>query len=506
MPQQNSNDKFDITADPEFRRLDRSARHNILMQADPEYKALDAAGQKRVQDVIENTEVSSTGIVGPKGSLAPRSSVASGFRESARNFAQGIGSLLAPPESAEQTYPEAVAKRLGTGLYQGAKGALAKGAQQRQEGLDIVDQYPYEGRLRMARGGVTALSAFNPLATGPVSEINQIMDSSDPHKTARATGSGIFNIMTLLVPEAVEKLGVPISPEMRANRLKFAAGESREMMHNLPEVIPEIEKTVNSSGVVPKKGGDFFKAVADTANRLNGEVDAAIAPIANQHFFPAETIQKLEQYKLKNSRWDVTNPGAVEVIDNAIKKYKNFFSYEDARGVVKDMRKELSPLRKAKTSTAASAILSDAEDAVNKIVSDTMSDALDRGYARTSGKPFEYWQDLRNKQSGIINVRDSLMNRITEAEYKAGAKKGAPALEGVHPHIYIGTDFIPRAHISGWQTILNNSTTLTDIDKAVLRAWTPSPVARTARAVKPVTRGTFAARTIPPSASQKDQQ
>src|SRR5258706_164448 len=138
-------------------------------------------------------------MVGP--SAVGPNSVTGGLARRGVEAVKGLAGLAAPPEGPTETaIGLAGGGPIGLALYRTGKGMVGAeqtAAQQAKEQL---------GKGQYGRAAVTGLSMLDPLAIGPVTNINKLEAEGRPQE---AKGAGLFDALSLLVGRKVGKEPTP---------------------------------------------------------------------------------------------------------------------------------------------------------------------------------------------------------------------------------------------------------------------------------------------------------
>ena len=433
--------------------------------------------------------------------------IAHGMVQNVKDTYKGMKGLFAPPSSPEEFAASAgqygplslAAQRIGKGMYQSEEKALGQ-----------VGTLASTGNMPRAR--VTAMSMVNPFAVGPVTRINDLVSEG---KLDEATGSGLTDLISLGIGYLLGDTGLTKGPatlpsrEAATNRLYYATGaESGEMMpKKLPMIESDIVDYIRKNNPRLKDINDVSDVLKNITKAKNAEVDAGMAQLRGQQFFPTETVNDLIALKreYQGMMRSEANTKAIARIQQEIDEFRNqvVMDYDQAR---KELQKRIDDSRtfSSKTNPARTGV----DDAIEKIVHDSMGRSIDRGLERVTGKPFDYWQRLRKSQADFIDVRDFVNGRAKALEAQYRSKKGAPAFSRIKPHVYMTPmdPLLPHAHISGFQSAFDSGAKIGPVNKAVSRINAPS---RTAQAVKGAALGLPAGKATPfpgpPSSDDEDE-
>jgi len=164
---------------------------------------------------------------------------------------KGVLGLFKPPETTAEKV-SLLAGPAGPLLMRlgiGGANAIKQSAPQVVDQLNAANQIP-EGNaaikaLSYTRAGNTALSMFNPLATGAVSNVNQLQDQGKP---AQAAGSGIMDSLALLLGMKGTKstaldsgnLANDLRPALKPKDLQFG--------QNVKTAFPAIQDQIATTG------------------------------------------------------------------------------------------------------------------------------------------------------------------------------------------------------------------------------------------------------------------
>lgn len=409
--------------------------------------------------------------------------MAAGAVRNVKDTWKGMKALVAPASKEE----EGAASKIPIPIYRAGKGMLDS-----MKSADAQSQLQWN-RKQYGRSIVSGIASLNPLAAGPVSRINDLVDQG---KLDEAAGSGIVDALSLGISYVLGKKADAPTREATLNRMSYATGESKNAMmaERLPRIANEVADHIEKNGLKPKGIRDLNDIFQDIRNGKNGEVAGGLQKLQGQHFFPVDTANGLTRLRNEYSLHvpSAERDAAITKINMALNKFKNPMTYEQARA---ELQQSMDSKRFGQVNPNRTGV----DEAIENTVHDSMGRSLDRGLERATGKPFDYWQDLRKQQADFIEVHDFTKGRQQGLEALSRSQKGAPLRSSVKPHVYATPGGLPRAHIAGLGSVAKG-TELGAVNKAVTRMAAPSRVAQVSRAA------TAAAPALtPPPSSEPDE-
>ncbi len=138
-------------------------------------------------------------IVGPAptktSTSTPPNSVLGGVLRRGGDILSGIGStFFGPPQPDENILTATPIARMARGAYQSGKQALGQATQQAKDAYNLPPGTPVTKGLEYLRALTTGVSAFDPLASGTVANLNQLQDQG---RTSEAVGQAIPDLAML---------------------------------------------------------------------------------------------------------------------------------------------------------------------------------------------------------------------------------------------------------------------------------------------------------------------
>lgn len=413
-------------------------------------------------------EATSTGITVPKGmvggSVTGPNSIVGGFARQGAAAVKGLVMLGAPPEGAGET---AVVLAGGPGalpVYRAGKGLVE--AEKTAAG-QVKEQ---AGKGQYVRAGVTGLSMLDPLATGPVTNINKLESEG---KGKEATGAGLFDIFSLLLGKRTGK--EPTSAKT-VNKLAYATGA--ESIRPLEHLLPDIQETIKQHGP-PQTVGQLYNTIQQTSSRLENQFNISLQQMGTQ---PIHTQAIADALKAKADAL----PRSAALEAKALRQEARLYDGQvtTARELNADRMYRADNLQsfyKRDLTGQMAAARSSAQTMADKIVYDGARDIL---YNEMDQRfPGQDFQELKRKQSSVLDMLGNFKDHVERLEATQAKRAGAPVGEkaqvsaSAHPG---GSVITPRFH--GLMNLLPGGGPLTRANAATQAAFSPTASALARRA------------------------
>ena len=411
---------------------------------DPKFLALGPDDQVAVlKHLRESSGAAATPATSAPTEPTQPDSILGGFGRRAAQAVKGAAKTFDPrPSSTAEEIASGVggpggliATRIGKGAYEGAKQKVTQAA------TDLATGHPVKAALH----GVLETDPTSPI--GPLSPSQSQADLVEQGRYREALGSAAFDALSYWLGG---KIGGKVSERMASNKLASASGADVDPIR---QVMPELKKTAEAGGK-PVTIEDGQRLVSDTTDRLSAEFDQDFAAIRRNRIYTPVIKQRLQVILDKNPQWRKTPEGRakIDAITDTMKTYdKTGWTFEEMNKERGDLRGQIRALNKQAPSDAAARIRHDADVAAKSATADVMSDTVNDWLSHSSGKPKAYYDELRQKQARLIDLEDSLDQRVADLHNKQALHESAGPIGRFKLHAYVSpssSGFL-RAHASG---------------------------------------------------------
>jgi hypothetical protein len=213
---------------------------------------------------------------------------------------KGMASTLNPVPTDEElkAHPSLagaapVLTRLGMGLYQGAKKGVGQTVDQAKAAAAVPPGNPLTKALMYGRAATTGASVLDPLATGSVTNINDLQNQNKP---GEALGAGAVDIAGLAAMKggksgaqaaqsALKEAALPMTRDAAIQNLKEAvnpiAKDTPAFMSELNTHMDTIANHARQTGAKVTNLDEFAKLAKSTAN-ADPYKDVLVNPLKNE--------------------------------------------------------------------------------------------------------------------------------------------------------------------------------------------------------------------------------
>lgn len=255
----------------------------------------------------------------------------------------------------------------------------------------------------------------------------------------RIAGEGAIQGALELSGMGIAKFAKMLAPISRSQYLAYGA-KAGELEKGIERLVPDFDRTIAQSSIPKPKGemaiGDFEKIVGETNHRLQGEYGQALGPIANQTVMPSTVARDIRASIKPNMLKTADGRKIAAELERRAREFDRPWKIGELDLERETISKRLNPLYKSSPSSANAKLKLDAEEIADKAANDALKDVLYTRADQTAGKPAGYFRDLKQKQSILTSLGDSVKKAKTSLEKAAAEGKGAPLREKVHVRLY----------------------------------------------------------------------
>jgi hypothetical protein len=422
-----------------------------------------------------NTEANSaTGITVPRGTVDQPDSAIGAFFRRGRDIAKSAYHTVAdPPTDAENAESKEMGgselgnrislpiRRIAKGAYEGEKQAAGQAKEQFKSAQSIPPGNPVENVLAYSRAGVTAASMADPLATGPVTNINTLEKEG---RSKEAIGAGAFDALSLLVGG---RMGREVSPATKLNKLAYATG-AREAgtIRPLAHLLPDFEATVAKVGKA-NTVGELENVIQTTMDGYEQKFNTGLAGTTGK-LVPSDIADELES-KARTMPPTAEGRQIANKLRKAAVEYRKPWTPQELNAERMYRNANTQAFHKASETGQMAAMRANADTMIDELVAEKSRDVLYDEMERQH--PGQGFRELKQKQSSVLEMHGKFKKHVERLEAAQAARSGAPFSEkaGISASAH-GGGVTPRAHV----TELVKAGPLTHANNAVRSAFGPT--------------------------------
>ena len=330
-----------------------------------------------------------------------------------------------------------VAKSYATGLGREAKNVWQES---REAGENIGQGQPIGPNLGKVGSALIEAALRGVLA--PVGG-NIVQTGGEDVATKNYAGAGGDILGAVINALLFKGVGGP-SDATRVAKLTYATGADAS---TIEKTLGDVVKTARNSGHPPTVGG-LLETTKTAKNNMNAESGAAMLPIASAKTVPTAVADRIRSLITPNMKMTAAGRREIAQINAAAVEFEKPWSYRELDAERMAARKRLktfsdkNPVQQyaAKGANRTTAI----DDAINKAVKDTVYPAMDRA----AGKPAGYFANMKGRQSALIDLEDTLHDRVEKLKTETAKIKGAPRFSRATVRGNIGETGSPRLWLS----------------------------------------------------------
>lgn len=363
-------------------------------------------------------------------------------------------------EAAHGIEPPSVVTQYGNNLIQSGK-----------QMMDTIHANPgdsgkaVEAGTKFLTGGV--LSPFGGQT------LSSLSDDLQGHNFA-AAGGDILGLTANIL--ALEKSMKP-SAETQLNKLTAAAGPKAAKA--LGSTIDILNQTKEAEQMPVKTVGDLKKLVNKTKDNINTEYGNSLGPFANTKIAAHPIAQAIRS--LITPDMDFTREGQAEkaAINAAATEYEKPWTMAALDSKRSRLSADLASHTSKEPVSRYTAERGNINVAIDNKILQTLRDEIYPRVDVMAGKPSGYFENLKKKQSGLIQLESILNKRIDDLTGKTRAAKGAPALSRLSGGISVSPDMSPHGYLSKFLNVIRPEDVLgtaNTVTKSGMKG--PNPVAK----------------------------
>lgn len=236
---------------------------------------------------------------------------------------------------------------------------------------------------------------------------------------------------------SIAKLGKAISPASRASLLAYGA-RAGELGPKLERLLPDLDKVIaQSGGQAPKNIAQLEGLAKATERNLNTEFSIALQPVAGQQILPM-TVSKAIRDKITPNLAKTPQGRATEAYLK-----RRALDFESQTWTIQQLNAERELITKrlrawhnavASGQVAQARVESNiaADTAAEQALKDLIYDAADRSGAKPPG----YFRELKQRQSDLITLMDSIDKNKERLAKATMEREGGPLTEKIHVRGY----------------------------------------------------------------------
>jgi hypothetical protein len=272
------------------------------------------------------------------------------------------------------------------------------------------------------------------------------------------------------------------SPKTSVNRLAFSTkgdiGQIASTLNDVKQAAVTRGKPLGSSSTV----GDYLQSIKDAKADMNTQAGIALKPIANVKYIPVDVAQHIKS--LIQPWMDVAGEGPAikqKIMDAALPFESKEWTYGQLDGYRTKLQQDLGSYYRKGANERYAELKTDPGTAIDRQIVDAIQDIVYPQMDAQLGKPTGYTAAMKQRQSNLIKLEQSVGDQLQTLQQKTSEIKGGPRL-GENVSLYQSSHTGPPGmSIHKLQNVVKKPNPMAVADKYTGKAFsTGSPTAQTA--------------------------